>query len=341
MADLVKLRQRMEQGCPVFYFYSTENYLVRQEAAAVCGLLREGDAEATILDEPAPALEAIVMAAGTISFFGTRRLVELPNLEPAAYSDKDLAELCDILASAENAVFVLSTTLKAEKGPAQPSKRMQKLLDTCAKIGFVQLLAKPTEMQLRQQILQRAAAQGANLSDSVAKTMIERSGEDAYLLENETDKLCALAGYGTVTPGMVAQAGTAQLDARVFDLIDLVTVHNATAACRTLQELIRLQNEPIPIAASLIGSYVDMYRVRLGQAGHRSYNAVFKDFGYKGSPFRLKHAQDAAAHQTLPQLEAGLLILLELDKGLKSSPVDPQIQLETALCRLCAAGGRV
>ncbi|MCI2047850.1 MAG: DNA polymerase III subunit delta [Faecalibacterium sp.] len=341
MADLVKLRQRIEQGCPVFYFYSTESYLVRQEAAAVCGLLREGDAEATILDEPAPSLEAIVMAAGTISFFGTRRLVELPNLEPTAYSDKDIAEFCEILSSAENAVFVLSSTMNAERGTAQPAKRMQKLLDTCAKIGYVQLLAKPTEMQLRQQIVQRAAAQGANLSDSVAKTMLERSGEDAYLLENETDKLCALAGYGTVTSGMVAQAGTAQLDARVFDLIDLVTVRNSTGACQKLQELLRLQNEPIPIAASLIGSYVDMYRVRLGQAARRSYSTVFKDFGYKGNSFRLKHAQDAAAHYTVPQLEACLLILLELDKGLKSSPVGPEIQLETGICRLCAAGGHL
>ena len=33
-------------------------------------------------------------------------------------------------------------------------------------------------------------------------------------------------------------------------------------------------------------------------------------------------------------------VLLELDTSLKSQPVDEQILLETALCRLAMAGGR-
>ena len=43
---------------------------------------------------------------------------------------------------------------------------------------------------------------------------------------------------------------------------------------------------------------------------------------------------------TLPQLEACMQILLELDKSLKSQPVSAQTLLETALCRLAMAGGR-
>jgi DNA polymerase-3 subunit delta len=340
MADETKLRQLMKEGCPVYYFYSTERYLVQHESAAVCRMLAEEDTETTVLDDAAPSLESIVMAAGTISFFGTRRLVQLPNLEPAAYSDKDIDELCDILSSTENAVFVLSTVLKEEKGPALP-KRMQKLIAACRSIGYVSSLEKPSALQLQQMIVARAAAQNTKLPDAVAKNMIERAGEDAYLLENETDKLCALSGYQTVTAGMVAQAGAAQLDAKVYDLIHLVTAKNSTAACRKLQELLLLQNDPILIAASLIGSYIDMYRVKLGQAARRSYTTVFQDFGYKGKSYRLKYTMDAAGHYTLPQLEACLNILLELDKGLKGSPVDAQILLEASVCRLCAAGSRL
>ena len=154
------------------------------------------------------------------------------------------------------------------------------------------------------------------------------------------DKLCALSGYQTVTTAMVAEMGTVSLEADVFEMIRMITAKNATGACKKLQTLLRLQQEPIPITAAMIGSYVDLYRVKLGAARRKSYSTVFKDFGYKGSDYRLKRSAETASHYTLPQLEACMQILLELDKSLKSQPVSAQTLLETALCRLAMAGGR-
>ena len=95
MATETKLRQLAQGGCPVYYFYSSERYLVRQAVARAAKLLAEGeDEETTVLDGAAPEIEQLIMAAGTISFFGTRRVVLLPEVDPAAYSDKDLDELC-------------------------------------------------------------------------------------------------------------------------------------------------------------------------------------------------------------------------------------------------------
>ena len=107
MATETKLRQLAQGGCPVYYFYSSERYLVRQAVARAAKLLAEGeDEETTVLDGAAPEIEQLIMAAGTISFFGTRRVVLLPEVDPAAYSDKDLDELCATLASLENAVYL-------------------------------------------------------------------------------------------------------------------------------------------------------------------------------------------------------------------------------------------
>ena len=95
MATETKLRQLAQGGCPVYYFYSSERYLVRQAVARAAKLLAKGeDEETTVLDGAAPEIEQLIMAAGTISFFGTRRVVLLPEVDPAAYSDKDLDELC-------------------------------------------------------------------------------------------------------------------------------------------------------------------------------------------------------------------------------------------------------
>ena len=94
MATETKLRQLAQGGCPVYYFYSSERYLVRQAVARAAKLLAEGeDEETTVLDGAAPEIEQLIMAAGTISFFGTRRVVLLPEVDPAASRDKDLDEL--------------------------------------------------------------------------------------------------------------------------------------------------------------------------------------------------------------------------------------------------------
>ena len=332
-----KLAALVEQGCPVFYFYSTEPYLVRRAVGAVCALLaRSTGEEVTVLDD----VEQLITAAGTISFFGTKRVVCLPELDPAAYSEKDLETFADTVADVENAVLVFGSVFEADRtGKAKPGKRAQRVIAQCRKLGWAEELARPGPTQLRQMMAERAAAQGAELSGPAGAALLERCGEDPYLLENEVDKLAAAAGYRTITPALVAEMGVVSLEADVFEMVRLVTARSTAAACKKLHILLRLGQEPIAITAALIGSYVDLYRVKLGQQHKKSYSVVFKDFGYKGSDYRLKRSAQTAAGYTLPQLRACLGILLELDQALKGQPVAPQILLETALCRLAMEGG--
>ena len=336
-----KLAALVEQGCPVFYFYSTEKYLVRQAVGAACALLaRDSGEEVTVLDGPAPDVEQLIAAAGTISFFGTRRVVCLPELDPGTYSEKDLETFADTVADVENAVLVFGSVFEADRtGKARPGKRAQRVIAQCRKLGWAEELAKPGPSELRRMMADRAAAQGAELSGPAGAALLERCGDDPYLLENEVDKLAAAAGYRTITPALVAEMGVVSLEADVFEMVRLITARNAAGACKKLHILLRLGQEPIAITAAMIGSYVDLYRVKLGQQHKKNYSAVFKDFGYKGSDFRLKRSAQTAAGYTLPQLKACLAILLELDKNLKGQPVSPQILLETALCRLAMEGG--
>lgn len=69
-----------------------------------------------------------MLAAGTISFFGGKRLVLMPLIRPSTYSDKDLQELCDTLADTENAIFVLTSIIEESYGKLRPGKREQSSL---------------------------------------------------------------------------------------------------------------------------------------------------------------------------------------------------------------------
>lgn len=333
-----KQQAALQKGLPVFYYYSSDPFLARAAAEETAAALLQEEGESTRLDGPAPTVEELVMAAGTISFFGTRRIVELPMLQPSAYSEKDMAEFCDVLASTENAVFVIYSVFSEERGKLKLSKQAKKLIETCETLGYAAEVAHPGVQELRRMLRQRAEGMNTAMSESAAGLLLERCGQDLFLLENEVDKLAAASGYTEITPGLIVEMSTQNLEADVFDMVRLITGKNAAKACEKLNTLLRLQNDPIAITAAMIGSYVDLYRVKAGLAVKKSYGQVHKDLGYKGSDYRLKKSAETAARYTLPQLEQCLEILLELDQGLKGSPTDSAVLLQTTLCRLAAAG---
>ena len=330
--DAKQLKAALGSDCPVFYFYSTEEYLVQAHAQKVLKVLAKEDPDMTRLEGPTPAVEEILLAAGTISFFSTRRVVVLPLLQPATYGDKDLELLCDALSSTENAVFVITTVFADEKGKL--AKRAKKLIDLCKTIGFAAELARPTANELVKEMQRRAKEQRTELPPDAARDLLERSGQDQFLLGNEVDKLAALSGYTTITREMVAQAGTRSLDADVFDMVNLIQAGRPGPDLKKLNELLQLQNDPIAITGALAGSYMDMYRTRCGMARQKAYPTVFKDFGYKGKDWRLRRASESAGRYRLSQLASCLELIQDLDEKLKSSPVDEVVLIQTAVCRL-------
>ncbi len=306
------LEQPLRHG--VYYYYSTEEYLVRSYAAKTLALLakQEDDAEVTRVEGPAPSIEEAVAAAGTISFFGTKRIVELPMLEPSAMNEADVGALCDLMQSLENAVLVMSTVFKDDKA----------------------------KLSKKRFAVEKARELGVVLSPGAASELVERCGTDLFALESELSKLAAVADYGEITPELIAQMGTQSIEADVFEMVRLVTARNKTRAMAKLSQLLELQNEPIAIAAALSGSFVDMYRVKCGAAAHRNYAAVHKDFSYRGSDYRLRKSGETASHYSRAQLEHILSVLLGLDAALKSSAADGTVLLQTALCEVMQIGER-
>ncbi|MFR9065720.1 MAG: hypothetical protein ACLVJH_01095 [Faecalibacterium prausnitzii] len=156
-------------------------------------------------------------------------------------------ELCSTLSSLENAVAVLGSVFPLERSKLKLGKQAQKLQAQCKAIGYTEELAKPRPFELKNLMMERAKAQGTALPDGAATALLERCGEDPFLLENEVDKLCALSGYQTVSASMVAEMGTVSLDADVFEMIRMITAKNATGACKSCRPCCGCSRSPLPL----------------------------------------------------------------------------------------------
>lgn len=334
-----ELNKRLKAGCGLYYFYASDEALVHAAAQKALKYLTRDDHETTVLDGPTPSVEEIVLAAGTISFFGGRRLVLMPLIRPSTYSDKDLQELCDTLSDTENAIFVMTSLVEERFGKLRPGKREQKLISCCEKLGYCVQINKPTASALQAMARDWAKETGAAFAPGAEAALLARCGEDQFLLRNEIEKLAALADYGTITPQMIAQLGTVTLDADTFDMVKLVTSGQTEKAQQKLRTLLALQNDPIMITGALISNYLDLYRVLLGRRSRRALSAVAKDFGYSGNwNYRLSTTEKTAARFKRAQLEECLHILQRLDTDLKSSRLDADLLMQKALCELALAG---
>lgn len=334
-----ELNKRLKTGCGLYYFYASDEALVHAAAQKALKYLTRDDPETTVLDGPTPSVEEIVLAAGTISFFGGRRLVLMPLIRPSTYSDKDLQELCDTLSDTENAIFVMTSLVEERFGKLRPGKREQKLISCCEKLGYCVQINKPTASALQAMARDWAKETGAAFAPGAEAALLARCGEDQFLLRNEIEKLAALADYGTITPQMIAQLGTVTLDADTFDMVKLVTSGQTEKAQQKLKMLLALQNDPIMITGALISNYLDLYRVLLGRRSRRALSAVAKDFGYSGNwNYRLSTTEKTAARFKRAQLEECLHILQRLDTDLKSSRLDADLLMQKALCELALAG---
>lgn len=333
--------KRLKAGCGLYCFYAGEEALALAPAQKTLRALEPDAPEMTTLPGPAPTLEEVELAAGTVSFFGGRRVVYLPLLRPAAYGEKDLASLCDTLTGSDGTVFVITCLVEEKYGKLRPGKREQAFFAACEKAGYCAQAGRPTRQALAALLGQWAGECGARFAPGADTALLDRCGEDQFLLRGEVEKLAALAGYGTITREMVAAVCAVTLDADTFDMVRLVSAGQTQAALQKLGVLLAMQNEPLAIAGALAGNYLDIYRAFLARGSRRTLAQLAKDFGYTGRwNYRLENAARTAARCTRAQLEQCLAILARLDLDLKRSRLDKGLLLQKAVCELALAGQR-
>ncbi len=323
----------------VFLLYSKDEYELRRFSEQTQSRLEKCEqTTAERFPGPAPDLAAVTDAAGMMSFFGTRRVLVLPFVEPQALSDADAALLADLMEQAENSVFVITLFIKDDR--TAKSKKCKLILDAAEKNGFCAECAAPQEKDAKQLVVRRAKELSTAISEEAARLLAERCGTDLFLLESETEKLAAACGYTEIRPELVSAMSTVNIEADVFELVNLVESRRQAQALRKLNELFELQHDPIAVTAVLCGTFADLYRVKCAYEARKTYEDVYRDFQYKGSPYRLKKASQAASRYQKAQLRRNLALLLELDAALKRSTADKQVLLQTALCEMMQGGGR-
>ncbi len=320
----------------VYFFASQDVHLLRRNADKVRAALLKEETDITRLDGPAIDMSEVIASAGVISFFGTPRAVELKEIVISSMKDKDIDELIELFSELENAVLLI-TVLHKDKRTAQ-SKKAKAVFSAAKEVGFALEISPLNYNQQLLFIKKNAEEYGVVFGHGAAEALLDRTGSDLSLLENEVAKLSAFCGYKTVDKETVEKYAVHNVQADAFSLAAQITSGRKVAAYDKLNALLMLKYEPVMIAGALAGTFIDMYRVRVAKNAGQTWQNMMRDFGYK-SEYRLKKSAEAAQRYTTESLRECIKVLSELDRKLKSSALaDKSVLLQTAVAQLMQMG---
>ncbi len=339
-----ELKQQLKSGdfARVYLLYGSEGYLKQHYAALIpkkCvtpGM--EGFNYKKLEYGDGATVSALLEAAETLPAFGGHMCIVARDFPLDALSAEDKSSLDAFLQDIpESTVLVFWQDTVEVNG--RKNAKWRNVIAQINKAGAAVLLDPPNRSTLCRLLMSGAQKRGCTLARPEAEFLTETVGSDLNLLLGELEKLCNFKQSGEITRADIEAVATKSLEANIFDLSKALVSGNCARALLLLQKLLSEKEKPEMILGTLIGAYVDMYRVKLAMTAGESAEYPASLFNYKGKEFRLRNAARDAGKLGVPELRMCLDLLNAADMELKSGVSESKTVLERLLVQLSGVRG--
>ena len=214
----------------------------------------------------------------------------------------------------------------------KPDKRLKKLWDSISQNATIVEFAKQNQRDLIAWITRHFAANKKRITPDLCTYLIDITGGTMTVLAGEISKISAYSGADNITKSDIDAVTEPVLDAVVFQMTDLLGEGNYGAALVKLQQLLKMQNEPIAILGAIGAHFRRMGTARTLLDNGKNAETLMKICGLADYPAR----KTMAATGRFPArfcAKASELIL-EADHNMKTSFDDQERILEVLLLQL-------
>jgi len=272
--------------------------------------LREIDAESA-------ELQIILEAVGSTSLFAQASMVVMRDLSLNKAASEHIEQ---IISSTADTTTLILLEPKVDKRSAyfKVLKRLSQLEE----------YPETDSAQLTTWLITEAKKQGAKLSFSDAKTLVERAGCDQSLLANELAKLITYNSEISSRNIELLVAKTPQ--SKIFDLLDAAFGTNKKRALELYSQQRAQKIEPQEILAMIAWQLKLVSLAKL--AGNMSASQIATDAGV--SVYPINKAQNLANSIALDKLKKMVSEAYRIDKLIKTKPIEPDAALKTYIVSL-------
>ena len=216
--------------------------------------------------------------------------------------------------------------------PWKPDKRLKKLWNAIEKNAAIVEFQKQELRELIPWISRHFASKGKRISNDLCSYLIDITGGTMTALFGEIQKISAYSGAEQIVKADIDAVTEPVMDAVVFQMTDLMSQRQYGAALVKLQQLLKMQEEPILILGA-IGAHFRRIGVARTLMDHgKGVAELMKLCGMSSYP--AQKTMDAARRFSPGFCAAAVELILETDHHMKTSFDDPDRLLELLLLRL-------
>ena len=214
----------------------------------------------------------------------------------------------------------------------KPDKRYKKLWETVEENALVVEFVKQDQRDLIAWVQRHFLAHKKRIPAELCAYLIEITGGTMTALSSEIDKISAYSGADEIHKSDIDAVTEPVLDAVVFQMTDLLSAGRYDQAFGKLQQLLKMQEEPIPILGAVGAHFRRLSTARTLLDNGRNASELQKLCGIQD--YAARKSMEAARRFPPEFLKKAAQLVLETDYKMKTSFDDSERLLELLILQL-------
>ena len=262
-------------------------------------------------------------------------LVQVDEVDIFKLPESDRTKIAEILSDIPEYCTVVFTY---ETVGWKPDKRLKKLWEVVDSNATIVEFAKQGQRELIAWVSRHFLARGKRISNDLCAYLIDITGGTMTALAGEISKIASYSGADEIVKADIDAVTEPVMDAVVFQMTDLIGEGKYGQAMLKLQQLLKMQQEPLVILGAVGGHFRRISTARTLLDHGRSASELAKLYGISEYPAR--KSMDAARRFRPEFCALAAQLVLETDYKMKTSFDEPERLLEMLILQLAQEARR-
>ena len=276
-------------------------------------------------------LAAFMEAVENLPMMAEHTLVQVDDVDLFKLNESEREKVAAVFKDIPDYCTVIFTYLTVAW---KPDKRLKKLWEAVESNGLAVEFCKQDQKELIPWISRHFASQKRRISNELCAYLIDITGGTMTALSGEIQKICAYSGAEEIKKSDIDAVTEPVLDAVVFQMTDRISEGSYDKAFQCLQQLLKMQQEPLAILGALGSHFRRLLAAKcLQEQGRNSYD-LQKLCGIPDYP--AKKTMESSRRMDKAFCGRAVEMVLETDYKMKTSYDDTQRLLELLVLQLAA-----
>ena len=331
---LPELKQQIKNKAPgrLYVFHGEEVFLLNHYLGLIKKLLLDDLTESfnyTRLTNETFDLQTFADAVEAMPMMAETTFVQVDDVDLFKLPEAERNKMGEILDDIPDWCTVLFTY---ETVSWKPDKRLKRLWEPVQENALIVEFEKQSQRDLIAWVQRHFSAHKKRISGDLCAYLIEITGGTMTALSGEIDKISAYSGADEIVRADIDAVTEPVLDAVVFQMTDLLSAGRYDQAFGKLQQLLKMQEEPIAILGAVGGHFRRISTARTLLDNGRNASQLQK---LCGMPDFVARKTMEAARRFRPEFcRKAAQLVLETDYKMKTSFDDNERLLELLILQL-------